>query len=389
HASGHMGVCNSAALAALDISAASPDPEGGKIGRMPGSCEPSGYLEETAFTMIGSKIPQPTTEQLLGQLERAQDIYLSYGIATAQDGLTRTQEWALLRAAAEQKKLKLDIVSYIDLNLCKELAQDNPYFKTYRDHLKLGGYKIFLDGSPQGRTAWITEDYLGQAGDHGYPIYDTTRVKDFMVQALTEDTQILVHCNGDAAAQQLLDAYRDAMAKTGKSGIRPVMIHAQLLRRDQLALLPPLGMIASFFVAHTRYWGDVHLENLGKERADYISPVQSAIQHGVRYTFHQDTPVLPPDMLDTVQCAVERKTKGGQLLAQSECVSVYDALKAVTINAAYQYFEEYTKGSIAVGKVADFVILDQDPLHTPLESLRNIRVLNTIKHGVVVYTNHT
>lgn len=389
HASGHMGAANSKALALLGISAETPDPVGGRIGRIAGSREPSGYLEETAFTQNSGKIPQPTLEQRLADLDRAQDVYLAHGITTAQDGLTRTAEWDLLSGAAQAEHLKIDVVSYLDLNLNPELRENTKYWQRYNGQLKLGGYKIFLDGSPQGRTAWMTQPYLGEDPDYcGYPIYPDEKVKGFMAQALNDNAQILCHCNGDAAAQQMIDTYASAMQETGKSGIRPVMIHAQLLRRDQLPQLAKLGIIASFFVAHTYYWGDVHLQNFGKERADYISPVRSAMQSGVLYTFHQDTPVLLPDMLDTVQRAVQRRTKNGALLAQSECVSTYDALKAVTINAAEQYFEEAQKGSITVGKLADFVILEENPLTVPADRIKDIKVLETIKQGKTLYTHH-
>lgn len=388
HASGHMGVANSKALELLGISAETEDPEGGRIGRMPGSREPSGYLEETAFTQNSSKIPQPSLIQRIAELERAQDIYLAHGITTAQDGLTRAAEWQLLSSAAESERLKIDIVSYLDLNLNPELRENARYWQRYFGKLKLGGYKIFLDGSPQGRTAWMTQPYLGEDSSYcGYPIYSDEKVKAFMVKALNDNAQILCHCNGDAAAQQMIDAYAAAVEETEKSGIRPVMIHAQLLRKDQLPQLAKLGIIASFFVAHTYYWGDVHLQNFGKERADSISPVRSALENDVLYTFHQDTPVLLPDMLDTVQRAVERRTKNGAQLAQSEAVSVYDALKAVTINAAQQYFEEGQKGSIAVGKLADFVILEENPLTVSADHIKDIKILETIKQGKTLYTN--
>ena len=144
----------------------------------------------------------------------------------------------------------------------------------------------------------MSQPYQGaDDGYRGYPIHSDAAVRDFMAAALEDDVQILAHCNGDAAAQQMLDAYAAAVKKTGRGGIRPVMIHAQLLRADQLPQLAELGMFASFFVAHTWQWGDIHIENFGMPRAARISPVGSALRAGVPYTFHQDTPVLPPDML--------------------------------------------------------------------------------------------
>ena len=386
HASGHMGVMNTAALKAAGITADTPDPTGGKIGRTAAG-EPDGYLEEAAFTAASAKMPRPSMETLLGQMEEAQQVYLSHGITTVQDGVTKAPEWAMLKAMAEQDRFLVDVVSYVDMKGHSRLWEDNPEYQgDYCHRLRLGGYKIFLDGSPQGRTAWVSRPYEnGEEGYCGYPIYEDEEVESFLCRAVEEGRQILAHCNGDAAAQQMLDAYERAGKAAGCRDIRPVMIHAQLVRRDQLSRMARLGMIASFFVAHTYYWGDIHLENFGRERACAISPAASAIREGVTYTFHQDTPVLPPDMLQTVWCAVNRVTKNGEVLGEEERISPLDALKGVTINAAYQYFEEDRKGSIRPGKTADLVVLDRDPLEVPPEAIREIRVTAVLKEGRLVY----
>lgn len=364
----------------MSITAQTKDPEGGKIGRMPGGREPYGYLEETAFTEL--KTPKPSRQQQIQQLEQAQQLYFSYGITTIQDGLARRPEWELLKEMANLGKLKADIVCYADYKQAPELIKTHPDdVMQYKDRLKLGGYKIFLDGSPQGRTAWMTRPYEGEKEYRGYPVYSDTEVREFVKGAVAQNVQLLAHCNGDAACDQLLRAFAGYEAS---AATRPVMIHAQLLRADQLSMMKKLGMIASFFVAHTYYWGDVHLKNFG-ERGMKISPVSSAAEQGVCYTFHQDSPVLMPDMLMTLWCACSRVTQGGQLLDQSECVTPYQALRGVTVNAAYQYFEEDKKGSIAPGKTADFVILDGNPLTVPKEKLRELRVLETIKDGESVY----
>ena len=144
-------------------------------------------------------------------------------------------------------------------------------------------------------------------------------------------------------------------------------------------------MIASFFVAHTYYWGDVHVKNFGEARGTAISPVRSAIDNGVVYTFHQDTPVIQPNMLETLWCAANRVSKNGYILGEGQKVTVLEALKGVTLYAAYQYFEEQEKGSIRPGKRADMVILDRDPLQVDPQELRILRVLATIKDGKTLY----
>lgn len=385
HASGHMGVMNTAALRAAGITADTPDPAGGRIGRE-ADRQPDGYLEETAFTAASGKIPRPTMEELIRQMEQAQQVYLSHGITTVQDGITKAPEWAMLEAMAQRERFLVDVVSYVDMKDNRRLLKENAaYGGEYLHRLRIGGYKIFLDGSPQGRTAWMTRPYEnGEEGYRGYPVYEDREVEAFMRQAVEEGRQILVHCNGDAAAQQMLDAYEKALGTVAKD-IRPVMIHAQLVRRDQLARMARLGMVASFFTAHTYFWGDIHLQNFGWDRASAISPAASAIREGLPYTFHQDTPVIPPDMLQTVWCAVNRVTKDGKTLGEEERISPLEALRGVTINAAYQYFEEDRKGSIHPGKLADFAVLDRNPLSVPPDAIREIRVTAAVKEDRLVY----
>ena len=154
---------------------------------------------------------------------------------------------------------------------------------------------------------------------------------------------------------------------------------------DQLPLAKALGFTPSFFVAHVYHWGDIHLKNFGPDRASAISPAGTALALGLPFTFHQDAPVIPPDMLETVWCAVNRVTRSGAVLGPEQRIPVYEALRAVTANAAWQYFEENSKGTLAPGRRADLVILDQDPMTAPPERLREIQVLSTIKGGKTIY----
>ena len=196
----------------------------------------------------------------------------------------------------------------------------------------------------------------------------------------------MAHCNGDAAAQQFIDAFEKAQGCCRvKNQIRPVMIHAQTVRPDQLERMAQLDMMASFFVAHAYYWGDVHRKNFGDERAMAISPARTALEKGVRFTFHQDAPVVPPEMWRTVWCAVNRLSKTGAVIGEGERISTLEAMKALTVNAAYQYFEEESKGTLEEGKLADLMILDRDPLETPPMELKDIQTLATIKEGFLLW----
>lgn len=388
HASSHMGVANSKALERMHIDATTIDPSGGKYRRVEGSQEPDGFMEENAFINFQNAAPMIGVERLMKLMVKAQEIYASYGITTVQDGMVARPLSQLLQLASSKELLKLDVVGYIDLNTCRELTSEcKEYVKKYVNHFKIGGYKIFLDGSPQGRTAWMETPYVGQEKEYyGYPVLKDERLEELITMALEDHLQLLAHCNGDAAANQYISQFEKVVNKRlDTKTYRPVMIHAQLVRKDQLKRMVPLAMTPSFFVAHTYYWGDIHIENFGYQRASKISPVHDAKDVGIRYTFHQDSPVVPPDMMRTLWCAVNRQTKTGKEIGKEEAVSVYDALKAITIYGAYQYFEEDSKGTISEGKLADLVILDKNPLQVDPLKLADINVLETIKEGKTIY----
>lgn len=273
----------------------------------------------------------------------------------------------------------------MDLEHCRDIYRNHPEDHTYHNHFRMGGYRIFLDGSPQGKTAWMKEPYEG-SDSCGYPVHTDAQLHDLIEQALEDHAQLLAYCNGDAAAEQYVTQFEKVVAENPAADIcQPGMIHAQLVQKQELERMEKLPMIASFFEAHTYYWGDIHLENFGKKRGSRVSPVQDAIKANLPYTVHQDTPVLPPDMMKTISCAVNRVTRNGVCLDQSQAVSVMDALKAVTVNAAYQYGEENEKGTLEQGKTANFVILERNPLETAKQDLEKIQVLTTIVDGEVIY----
>lgn len=381
HRSGHSGIFSTMALKQLGIDEHTKAPDGGKIEKVDGRL--TGYMEENAFLQYLKKMPMRSAEEILTAFEQTQKRYASYGITTVQDGMMVDLMTDMYDALLQSDKLYLDVVGYLDIADSEKLKQRfAQHILRYHRHFKIGGYKIFLDGSPQSRTAWMRTAYQGSA-EKGYPTLTSSEVEVRIKKAVDEKMQILAHCNGDAAAEQYLQALSHI---DGEAAVRPVMIHAQLLGRDQLCEVKKLGVIPSFFIGHVWHWGDVHIQNFGIERASYISPAHSAEKKGILFTFHQDAPVIEPDMLETIWCAVNRITKNGVLLGREEQISVLEALKAVTIHAAYQYFEEDTKGSIREGKQADFVILDRNPLAVDKQEIRNIHVIETIKDGKTIYT---
>ena len=383
HKSGHMGLMNSLAMELLDIRPDTPAPEGGKIQTRDGRL--TGYLEENAFFACLKQLPSPSPDDLLVAFEKAQEKYAAQGITTMQDGMVVEQMFPLYRMLLDRKLLKLDLVTYPSPD-CYEKAMEEFGALPQQAHLNIGGIKIFLDGSPQGRTAWMRTPYQGEKEYRGYGTMSDKQVLEAMEFAWAKETQLLCHCNGDEAAEQFLRCLEQAEQKHPElAKLRPVLIHGQLLGLDQLERVKRLGAVVSFFVAHVYHWGDVHIRNFGLERAARISPVHSALALGIPVTFHQDAPVIRPDMLETVWCATNRVTRQGVTLGETEAVTVLEGLRAVTAAAAYQYFLEGQIGTIAPGKRADFVLLDQDPLDVPRERVRDIRVLATYKNGKKIW----
>lgn len=390
HISAHLACANSAALALAQITASTPDPAGGVIGRLSGSMEPNGYLEETAMQILQTAIAPMIKADSAKMMEHMQKIYLENGVTTAQDGASTAKDLQMLKQMADTHKLVMDVVAYPMLSAGgQKIVSENPQLcKGYKDHVKIGGYKLVLDGSPQGRSAWMSKPYLGgDEGYCGYPWMEDVEVEKYVQCAVSEHRQILAHCNGDAASEQFLNAYEKAIEITHvEDDLRPVMIHCQTVRNDQLDRMARLNMIASVFVGHVWYWGDVHKKNFGERRGNHISPVKDALERGIHVNFHQDTPVTKPDMLHSVWCAVNRLSRGKDVIGADQKIPVYDALRAVTIEAAYEYFEEDSKGTIEVGKRADLVILDQSPLETDPMKIKEIKVLETIKDGKTVFS---
>jgi len=395
HQSAHMGVANSKALALAGIRADTPDPPGGHIRRRAGSNEPDGVLEENAqYPVIGKLLAsQVKARESQALLLAGLQLYAKYGFTTAQDGLTDPVNVQGYMEAAEAGRLNIDVVSYPGYLMMGDGAfMNGPYYgRTYKGRFRIGGIKLTLDGSPQGKTSWLTKPYFvppaGQKKDYrGYPALKDPQVEAALEHAFAKGWQVLVHANGDAAIDQYLDAVETASKKFPGTDRRPVAIHAQTARVDQVERMKALGVIPSFFPMHTFYWGDWHRDSvLGPERAANISPTGWALQRGMIFTSHHDAPVVFPDAMRVLSATVNRTTRTGQVLGPDQRVDPIVALKATTLWAAYQHFEEKTKGSIEVGKLADFVVLSGNPLAVPRESIADLKVMETIKRGRTVW----
>lgn len=394
HQSGHLSVVNSKGLEMAGYTAATKDPKGGKIRRISGTQEPNGVLEEVAhFMVLITKIlPQMTPELQDDMLIKGQNLYASFGYTTAQEGRSTPDGSATMERAAENDALLLDIVSYVDILSNREAANSKYQSKTYTNKYRIGGVKLNLDGSPQGKTAWLSHPYFipptGEPLDyHGYESMTDEEAYKHVADAYQNNLQILAHCNGDSAIDQYIAAVSKANKEFGNDDRRTVIIHAQTAREDQLDSFVKEQMWPSFFPMHTFYWGDYHVNSvLGKERAYKISPTNTAYKKGLKFTSHHDAPVALPSSIRVLSATVTRSSRSGQIIGPDERISPYLALKALTDWAAYQHFEEDTKGTLETGKVADFVVLDKNPLKIDPSELQNLKVMETIKMGKTVYS---
>jgi predicted amidohydrolase YtcJ len=294
---------------------------------------------------------------------------------------------AAMQRVADSGKLLIDLVAYPDILEVEDIRPSKNYTNRYR----VGGAKLTIDGSPQGKTAWLSQPYFvvpqGQPKDYrGYAAIDNKTASDAVEKAFANDWQILCHGNGDAAIDVFIDAVRAAKANHRDTDNRPVLIHGQTLREDQVDALQQLGIFPSLFPMHTFYWGDWHRDSvLGPERADNISPTGWVLERGMMFGSHHDAPVALPDSMRVLSATVTRRSRSGDILGPRHRVPVADALKALTIWPAWQHFEEKTKGSIEVGKLADLVILSDNPLTIPEDQLDNLKIVETIKEGVSIY----
>ena len=379
HASGHAGVFNTLALERLGALNEDCGLE------RDGQGELTGRGEENPFLDLLGRIPMDGLEDVLRAFQGAQEEYASHGITTAQEGLLQPVMAPVYQEILRRGLLYLDVNAYVPPadydRLRGQFAQG---VSASPGTFQVAGMKIFLDGSPQGGTAWVREPYAG--GGCGTSTMTDGQVLSAFRQALDRDAQLLAHCNGDRAAEQYLTLLAQAEREAGKKLCRPVMIHAQLLGLDQLERVKALGVIPSFFVAHVYHWGEIHVKNFGLDRAGRISPAGSALARGIPFTFHQDSPVIPPDMLETIWCACVRRTKAGRVLGAEERIPVEAALRAVTQNAALQYGLEKELGTLRPGKRADFVLLSGDPLRTPPEELKKLQVERTIRCGRTIWS---
>ena len=398
HASGHIAVVNTKALELYGYLGENISVPDGGVVRLDENNQPNGILEENAILAPEKKsvIKPQSVESIVESLVKTQQIYASQGFTTAMDASVEiaNKYHEILQKAGAEGKLMLDIVGLATMPVTFELLENtgSPK-KEYVNNYKLLAGKTWLDGSPQGKTAWISEPYLkvpaGEKSDYnGYGTLSDDKLLEYFKGCIERNLQVHAHTNGDLACEQFLRVYEKSLEETGgNKNLRPVMVHCQTIREDQLDKVKELGIVPTFFNDHVYFWGDDYINDIfGEKRAQNISPIGFALEKGIKFTLHQDPPVKMPNAILAIHNAVNRKTINGTILGEHQKIDVLNAIKAVTKNAAYQNFEEDTKGTIEKEKFADFVILSDNPLTISSENIQDIKVLQTIKRGKTIFS---
>ena len=319
--------------------------------------------------------------------------YISNGFTTIQEGKTDLATLKLLPQIAASTGFDVDIISFPDVAAISDspLLHGDLMSSEYTNGFRMGGVKLTFDGSPQGKTAWFTKPYNkvpnGQLADYaGYPAFSDEEAAKWIKLAFTNRWPLLVHANGDAAIDQLIKLVGQLDPALRAYDHRTVMIHGQFTRKDQIQKLKSLGIFPALYPMHTFYWGDWHRDSVaGAERAENISPTGWFLEEGMRFTIHSDAPVTYPNSMRILDSAVNRTTRTGLTLGAEHKITPLQGLKAMTLWSAYQHFEEDIKGSLEVGKQADMVILDKNPMFVSANTIKDIQVLETINNGRSIY----
>jgi predicted amidohydrolase YtcJ len=391
HVSGHLAYANSLALAIAGIGAGTPQPPGGEIPRDERGL-PTGLLKEhAAQELVLRHIPPYSTQAFKDALGQTIRLYNEAGITSSHDaavGYFREGRQVLQAYGELEEEGRLDLRIYLNVveGLYGDLPDRGPDTIFGSERLQLGCVKLFQDGSIQALTAALEEPYQNAPGWRGDIIHPQDVLDQLVEHYHRRGIQVAVHANGDRAIESALQALERAQRLQPRDDARHLIIHCQLASGDQISRMKRLGVIPSFFVNHVYYWGDRHATLfLGSERAARIDPLATAVKEGLVFTLHSDLPVTPVDPLFSMHCAVNRRTREGVVLGPQERISPLDALRAYTVHGAYCSFEENAKGSIEVGKAADFVVLSENPLTVPPERIQDIRVLRTVLGGRTVY----
>lgn len=391
HASFHVMNVNSAALSAADIT---NDTEVDGVVRLEDG-RPAGELREFAamfpILRLIEKIFRITAASEEGLLMFGRIAQLA-GVTTATDLVNDLSEdnVRLLREVTARPDFPVRLVpafSALDNPTTREAgaAHVKRCAAMNTEKLHFGAVKIITDGAIQSLTARMRWPGYFNGHENGIWNQPPSELKAAIAFYHSMGLQLHIHTNGDEAIELALDGIAEALAASPRPDHRHTLQHCQMADAAQFRRMARLGVCANLFANHIYYWGDVHYAlTMGPDRAERIDACATALAHGVPLAIHSDAPVTPLGPIFTAWCAVNRRTSSGRVLGASECISVEDALRAITLGAAFTLGLDDRIGSIEVRKFADFCVLDDDPLATDPAALKDLRVAGTVLGGQVL-----
>lgn len=385
---GHAGWANSLALQAGGVTAASQDPSGGRIERLPGSRAPAGVLVDAAMPMVGGQVPPPRARDREQALYNAQQLLLSHGITAMADMGTTIEDWMTIRRAGDAGWLSVRVMAYADsVDTMLLIGGERPTDWLYDDMLRLNGVKLYLDGALGSRGALLKEDYEDDHGNRGLPLLSPADLRNSMSRAALGRYQVAVHAIGDAANEEALLAIEELAADyTGDRRWR--IEHAQIVDPADIARFGEHGIIASMQPVHQTSDMFMAEARLGEGRLGGAYAWRTILNQGGTLAFGTDAPVEPLDPLAGLAVAISRTNADGEPFGgwrAEEAVTREQALAAYTANAAFAGFAEGRFGTLAPGERADFVVLSADPLLSSPEQIRATVVEETWVAGRLVY----
>lgn len=386
---GHIVVANSKALELANITADTESPPGGQIDKDPETNEPTGILREDAGNMVKNLISY-SDEEYYSALKAACELALSKGITTIHclptSSRAKSPEMKIFQNLYIRGDLPLRVYLMIPESSLSNLIKlgistgfGNPY-------LKIGGIKVLLDGSFGGYTAAMIEPYNDKPNNKGILIYTEEQIHNIVKKAHNAGFQLGIHTIGDKAATIAIDAIEAALEENPRADSRHRLEHASTLSPELIRRMKKLGMVAAAQPPFIKSDGDWVPARIGEERSRYVYPFKTLLEAGVKVAAGSDCPVELIDPFQGIQDAVTRVTVNGKVFIPEERVSVEQAIRMYTIDAAYGAFEEHIKGSIEPGKLADMIIVSDNPFDVPTDKISEIEVEQTIVGGKIAYS---
>jgi hypothetical protein len=389
-ADGHASWANSVAMKEAGVSIKSVSPAGGRIEKV--GAQPSGVFVDAAQSLIEKVVPQPLPKERDLALAKAQEILLAFGITATSDMGTSMDDWLAMRRAGDRGSLSVRIMSYgLGVDTAVRIGGNGPTPWLYNDRLRMAGVKLFADGALGSRGAWLLKPYSDAPGQSGAGFMTDDVLQNFMSRAAMDGFQVAVHAIGDRANRQVLDAI-EAMSNTYKGDRRWRIEHAQIVDPADLPRFASLKVIASMQPTHATSDRNMAEARLGPDRLVGAYAWATMLRNGVPLAFGSDYPVESPDPWAGWAAAFTRQDANGEPFGgwrPEEKVTREQAWWAFTQGASYAGFAEDKFGRLAPGQLADFIIVDRDPMLSSPSDLRQTKVEETWIGGYKVYVRKT